>query len=126
VPICEIPEATGLVELHSVRGRKEQPTMVFIIKDLLVSVVRPDEGCKPHNTVCFVPQGQSPVSKATLLALKDSVERAIAEIDCGEKTPSEELIPHTLAEVEMLQINFDEAQIELNEWAEHLKNKRSF
>jgi hypothetical protein len=86
---------------------------VFLVKDLLVSVLRPDEGIEPHNTICFIPQGEAPASKATLLALKGNVERVLAEIDREEKMIGEELRPQTLAEVEMLQTAFHEAQDEL-------------
>lgn len=100
--------------------------MVFIVKDLLVSVLRPGDGSKCHNTICFIPEGEPPVSKASLLALKSNVERVLAEIDSGEKTPDEELLPRTLAEVEMLEKDFHHAHVELNRIKTEILNNESF
>lgn len=92
---------------------------MFRVRDLLVSVIKPDkEGVEmAGGPSCFFQfsRGEVPANRALLLgALKDQLESALSEIDREEDTIDEQLQPRTLAQIEMLQVNFDRAQVELN------------
>ncbi len=95
--------------------------MVYILKDLLVSVLVDDEkGVVPagvHPTTClfnFPPPGEPATVALLLEALKGKLESALLEIDREEEMIDEQLRPRTLAQIEMLQTKFDRAQVELN------------
>lgn len=94
--------------------------MVYIVKDLMVSVLVTDESevamAGAHPTTCFViPPGRHPERMERLLeTLKGRLESALREIDREEETLGEHLRPRTLAEVESLQQKFHRAQAELN------------
>lgn len=95
--------------------------MVYILKDLLVSVLVNDEkGVAPaglHPTTClfnFPPPGEPATMKLLLEALKGKLESALLEIDREEEMLDERLQPRTLAQIEILQKKFDRAQVELN------------
>lgn len=104
---------------------------MFLIKDLLVSVLRSDEDgvgrVEPEHTSCILSfgTGEVPTSMTLLLAaLKGQLENALNEIDREEKATGEQLLPNTLAQIEMLQTNFDQAQIELNRLRTEILKKK--
>lgn len=88
------------------------------VKDLLVSVVRYGEEIPQDfgGTSClFIANGEAPSDQTSLLALKGYLERALDEIDREGETFIERMRPRTLAQIEMLQAKFDDAQAELEQ-----------
>jgi hypothetical protein len=94
--------------------------MVFIVKDLLVSVLVSDERevatAGIHPTTCFlIPPGRDLESiERSLETLKRRLLSALREIDREEQTIGEHLRPRTLEEIDKLQQKFDQAQAELD------------
>lgn len=105
--------------------------MVFIVKDLLVSVLVSDdeENAKPamgHPTTCLFnfPRPGEPATMAGLLeALKAQLERALSEIDREEQMVGERLQPRTLEQIDMLATNLDQAREELERLRTELGNE---
>lgn len=101
---------------------------MFRVKDLLVSVIRSDEESAraaggPSCFFQFSP-GEVPANLSLLLgALKDQVASALQEIDREGEPGGQQLQPHTLAQIEMLQSNFDRAQAELNRLRAEILNE---
>ncbi len=104
--------------------------MVYILKDLLVSVLMSEEkGVTPalgRPTTCifdFPRRGEPPTMVGLLEALKAQLERALSDLDWEEESIGEQLQPRTLEQIEMLQSNFDRAQDELNRLRTEIANE---
>ncbi|MBV8354491.1 MAG: hypothetical protein JO101_04165 [Candidatus Eremiobacteraeota bacterium] len=103
--------------------------MVFLVKDLLVSVLCSDEegvdaaSLEPiaaGTTVIWVPPFKAPPKKK-LRALKDYLRKVIDEIDREGEAFWDKLQPDTLEEVKTLQTQFDKAQAKLTQLRKKLR-----